>query len=137
MFLSILIRMSISYSIDQQQQTVFTHVQGIIVGDDIFEQQDRLKSDPLFNPHMKELINCLEQENSVMNNADKMFTVANCPWGEHAKRAIIADTPLIIGLSRMFQLYMMGKHGDIEVFRNIDDARGWLGISETGRTCIT
>lgn len=128
--------MPISYNIDQQQQTVFTCVRGIIVGDDILEQQNRLKSDPLFNPHMKELISCLEQENAAMDSVDKMFTVANCPWGEHAKRAIVADTPLIIGLSRMFQLHMMGKHGDIEVFRNIDDAREWLGIYEAGRACI-
>ncbi|WP_143144937.1 hypothetical protein [Mariprofundus micogutta] len=77
---------------------------------------------------MKELINCLEQENTDIDSVDKLFTVANSPWGDKAKRALVADNKLIIGLSRMFQLHMTGEHGNIEIFKTVKEAKDWLRI---------
>jgi len=120
--------MPIAYTIDQELQTVFTRVWGCVIGDDMFDQQESLKKNPLFDPHMKELISCLDQENTDMDTVDKMFVVANSPWGQYAKRAIVANTTLTVGLSRMFQIHMTGEHGEIEVFSSIPDARRWLGL---------
>jgi len=122
--------MPIAYTIDPNLQTVFSRAWGCVMGHDMYQHQERLKKAPLFDPHMKELINCLEQENTDMDSVDKMAAVANSPWGQYAKRAIVADTALIIGISRMFQQHMVGEHGEIEIFCNLDDARKWLNIYE-------
>jgi len=120
--------MSISYAIDLKQQTVFTRVSGVVVGDEMIHQQNGLRNDPQFDPDMKELLDCLDQEYTDMDSIDKLFVVANSPWGAQAKRAIVADKTLIVGLSHMFQLYMTDEHGNIEVFRSVKDAKQWLGI---------
>ncbi len=43
----------------------------------------------------------------------------------HFKSAIVADTDLAVGFSRMFQTLNKHPHIDIQIFRTIEDAEDW------------
>ena len=44
------------------------------------------------------------------------------------KTAFVADSDVIYGLSRMFEMLRHDSPEEIRVFRNIDEAKRWLGI---------
>lgn len=51
------------------------------------------------------------------------------PYGAGARRAAVASRDLIYGMSRMYQLSRPPSDDELEVFRELDPALAWLGLT--------
>lgn len=59
----------------------------------------------------------------VSSYIDVVNQVAFMTW-----RAAVADSELVFGMSRMYEL-RKGEHGaEVRAFRDIQEARAWLGL---------
>ncbi|WP_121541711.1 hypothetical protein [Mariprofundus sp. EBB-1] len=118
--------MTISYTIDLGQQTVFSTFTGHVTNAEIIAHQNELRSDPKFNPDMFELMDCIGEVSVDHIVANVIGLVDRSPWGRVSRRAIIAPDPLIFGRSKIFQAYISHEHGNVSVFRGMNAARKWL-----------
>jgi hypothetical protein len=46
-----------------------------------------------------------------------------------SKRALLVQSDIAYGLARMLQALREGSRQEIQVFRDLDHALGWLGVS--------
>jgi len=118
--------MTVSYTIDVGQQTVFSTFTGHVSNAEIVAHQNELRSDPDFHPGMFELMDCIGEVSVDHKVASVIGLVESSPWGRVSRRAIVAPDPLIFGRSKIFQAYISHEHGNVSVFRGLNAARKWL-----------
>jgi len=85
--------MTVSFTIDLEQNVVFTQVDGI----QLREHQERLDDDSDFKADMYELMDCSEIINVKMKTINHSQLAKSSPWGSDAKRAIVVPNLLIFG----------------------------------------
>jgi len=85
--------MTVSFTIDLEQNVVFTQVDGI----QLREHQERLDDDSDFKADMYELMDCSEIINVKMKTINNSQLAKSSPWGSDAKRAIVVPNLLIFG----------------------------------------
>lgn len=121
--------MPTEYVIDKAQKTVFTTLYGTLTLKEGVEHHHRLASDPDFDISYNELIDGGALEKVGLNTSGIFSLSQSCPFGPTARRAIYStDRQLYYGFARMFQTLAGGKHGEIEVFKERDEALQWLGV---------
>ncbi len=49
-------------------------------------------------------------------------------FSEKSRRAIVAETDIKFGMARMYEMYGEADPTQIEVFRDMAEARRWLGL---------
>lgn len=125
--------MAVKYFIDKEQKVVFTSLSGNLTLMDSIAHHHRLGADPDFDPTFKELIDGKAVETVSLNITGIVDLSRSCPFQPESRRAIYStDKQLYYGLARMFQTLAGGKHGDIRVFKKLDEALDWLGVSKPG-----
>lgn len=119
--------MPISYDIDSERGLVITRLSGTVSFDECAEHHCKLSADPAFDPAFRELLDGGAVERVALIST-AIFSLSNsCPYESSARRAIYAGNKRVhFGLARMFQALASGKHGEIEVFRDRDEALQWL-----------
>jgi len=120
--------MTVTYTIDLEQNIVFTQVDGVVDGIQLRSHQDRLADDSDFSPDMHELMDCSGVTDVKMKTINKSQIAKTSPWGSRAKRAIVVPNLLIFGLLRIFQTIMSDAHGELSIFHDSNSATTWLGI---------
>jgi len=123
--------MTVRYFIDKQQKTVFTTLSDTLTVTESVEHHRRLGDDPDFDPTYSELMDMSELDNISLNVSGIADLAQSCPFRPESNRAIYSTNKnLYFGLARMFQTLAGGVHGDIRVFKKLDEALDWLGISK-------
>ena len=46
--------------------------------------------------------------------------------------AIVADSDVVFGMARMYSILRSDGSAETEVFRDVEEARAWLGVSRSG-----
>jgi len=108
--------------------TVFTQVEGVVDGSQLHAHQDRLRSDPAFQPDMQELMDCTGLKDARLKTIANTLLEKDSPWEKEARRAIVVSNPLAFGLLRIFQTIMRDVHGEIIIFRDMESAKVWLDL---------
>lgn len=125
--------MAIKYQIDQQMGVIYIDLAGNVYDDEFSTALNQALHDPEYQIGLSSLIDFRNVERfGVSTNTirDAVTTVAKTmngfryPW----KTAIVAPMDLVYGLSRMYQILREGSMEEIGVFRDLQDARQWLGI---------
>ena len=117
-----------AFEIDTANEIVFGHVTGNLVEAELFTLQDALRSDPAFKPHFRQLIDFTAvTEADVSTEAVRRLAIGN-PFGPGARRAFVAPLPLVFGLARMFEMLIEQGRDEVQVFRELPEARRWLGL---------
>lgn len=125
--------MPIRYVIDKERRTVFTTLYGTLTLKEGLDHHYRLGVDPDFDPSFNELMDGGTLESISLNSSGIFELSGSCPFGPESKRAMYStDRKLYYGLARMFQTLAGGRHGDIKVFKQLDEALDWLGVSKPG-----
>jgi hypothetical protein len=121
--------MPATYHIDTYNQVVFSTATGCFTDADIFGHDDRLRADPLFQPHFCQLLDGRGVE-VVGITAEGVRRMAEWnPFGGGAKRAFVADRQIMYGYARMFEILSEDRtQNECRVFTDIDEARKWLGL---------
>jgi len=120
--------MSASYRIAKSLETVFTSLEGVVTDDDLLGYRRELESDPDFDPAFAQLIDCRGVA-EVALDSETIRTIARpSVYAPGAKRAIVATRDAVYGLARMYERLRGGESDEVRVFRDIEEARRWLGL---------
>lgn len=120
--------MPTSYEIDPQRRLVTSRIWGAVTDAEIHQHNQKLRYDPKFDPTFQQLVDMtgittIGVSTSMINETslDQFFEPGT-------RRAFIATDDAVFGMARMFALRAEGLGQTIQVFRDSDEAREWLGI---------
>jgi len=120
----------VEYCIDAEQGVVYTTLKGKVTFAEFAEHLKALAADPDFRNDMCELLDGGDAETDEFNIGQIMSFKQSHVWGANARRALTASSDLGYGLFSIFQKTDDGEHGDVQLFRDITEARRWLGLAE-------
>jgi hypothetical protein len=123
--------MAQDYSIDEQQQVIWTRCWGILSDADIATQQANLRQDPKFKPTMSQLVDAREvTEVAVTVEAVNQLGQSTL-FAPTAKRAYVVTKDALYGMIRMYELHQAARGSEtVRVFRDRAVALAWLGVGE-------
>lgn len=125
--------MSIEYDIIVDKKLVLAKGSGLITGTDVLRHLDALAADDRYKSPMKKLVDyrtiegiriSLEEAYSI---AQKKIKLASTFTGERC--AFVSPTDVTYGSSRVHQALVDGAGLKTAVFRRIEDAQEWLGVT--------
>ncbi len=128
--------MPISFKFNPERNLVTVLAEGIITDDDMRCYRKDLISDPRFCPGMKVLSDhrSVEQHmlsvEGVYRNMQENGVLKS--QFKDCRQAIVTNSDLHFGMTRMYQVMMSDIFPNIKVFRDIDEAEAWL-FEETGQ----
>ncbi len=121
--------MPVSYRIDKSLGVVFTKQEGVVTFEEISDHQQALLQDPEFDPSLDQLIDGTKITDTDISGTEFKQIASTQVFGEGSRRAFVA-----LGQPAIYQMYRMGKilrdlePDEIQVFRDIEEARKWLGL---------
>jgi hypothetical protein len=123
--------MPASYTIDAERQLVYSRGWGDVTDADLLDHQQRLALDPCFQPHFYQLMDFLGVTSAAVTANGVRAVAQRHLYGPHSRRAIVASDLTSFGLARMFETFRdtAGGKEHIMVFRKLEDAWAWLGLS--------
>jgi hypothetical protein len=115
-----------SYQIDPVQQLVRCRAWGVISNADPRDHYHSLVADPRFRASFRHLVD-LQAVTEFTLESWMIAEVASWPvFDAGTRRAIVAETDVAFGLSRMFSLMAERVGQLVRVFRGLEDAEEWL-----------
>lgn len=120
--------MPITYEIDSQRRLVTSCIWGVVTDAEIFQHNDRLRSDPRFDPAYRQLVDMTGVTEIGVSTSTINETSLDQFFDPGTRRAFVATDDAVFGMARMFALRAEGLGQTIQVFRDGGEAREWLGI---------
>jgi hypothetical protein len=115
-----------TYKIDPARKVVFTEVFDDLTEQDVKEHQARLQHDPQFNPEFSELIDATGLKTVRLTSLSTDRLVRSRPFGKNARVAVIAESDLAYGISRMIEVHSEAQGVPFRGFRKRPEAEAWL-----------
>ena len=120
--------MAWSYQIDPERGIVFSVFDGTTTDADVSAHQKALSADPAFEPGFSQLLD-FRGVTSVRLTAAGVRAVAEAKnFGAGSRRAIVVASNVAYGMARMFEILRDPEPDTVEVFRDLAEARRWLGL---------
>ncbi len=122
--------MPIRYRIDLKQEIVYTTADGVLTDAELAENQDNLRKDPDFHPSFNRLADYRAVESFELTGTDvrRLAGAKGITKSEGSRRAFVVSSDLAYGMARMFQILADDTPVTIEVFKDMTEARKWLGL---------
>lgn len=125
--------MAISYRIDSRKGLVLTTATGVLTEDELLEHKRKLLEDPAFKPGMRELsdvrgVEKLEVTPEGVWRLAAQDSIDSSRLGEY-RLAIVASTDIVFGTARMYEALTDLNIPGVMVFRDMEEARSWLGVN--------
>jgi hypothetical protein len=120
-----------SFTIDVERHVVYSRGWGDLTDEALLDHQGRLALDPGFQANFSQLIDFTGVTSVAAVTTGGVRAVAQRHlYGSDARRAIVAPDSAVFGLARMFETVrdLLGAKEQIRVFRNLEEARAWLGL---------
>jgi len=121
-------RMPIKYRIEVSLRTVFTTPFGAYTDQDARQHVEDLRNEPDFEADFDQLFDARGVTSVELTGACVREIASIRMFGEGSRRAFATGTDVAFGLTRMFEMLRDDSPDEIRIFRNIDDARRWLGL---------
>jgi hypothetical protein len=123
--------MPVSSKVDKARRLVICAVFGDAVTQDGPALQRLIIEDPDFDPGFSQLLD-LTAVTKVDVDAEVIRTLAQTSvFSPGARRAFVADNPVMFGFARMFEMLHETRGGaGVRVFRSRDEALHWLESAE-------
>lgn len=128
--------MPISYKIDKKSGTVLYRAAGRVADQDMIALSRAAGRDPEYVGGLNGLVDARGEAFELDISAIGLRNLADFNRDfprdlNHARMAIVANSDLAYGLSRMMQAYAEDLSPDYSVFRDMAEACRWLGIPPT------
>jgi len=119
--------MPVSSKIDKEHRLVICEIFGDVVDEDGPALQRVIREDPDFDPSFSQLLD-MTGVTRVDANAETVRRLAQTSvFSTNARRAFVANSDVIFGFARMFEMLRESAGGTaLRVFRSRDDAMRWL-----------
>jgi hypothetical protein len=126
----------ISHRWDARLRTLFVEVSGLVTEAELVDAARKLTADPSLPPGRRELVDLGGAEPSaitppVLKRVAAIFTASDEKPAE-SRVAFYAPGDLFFGLSRMYEAYRSASGVQMRIFRDLREARAWLGIEGEG-----
>ena len=124
--------MPITSQIDSSLGVVFSTFQGVVTSEDILAQVESFKNDPAFQPSFNHLIDTRGTTRFDVSIADIRVVSSHSTFNEKSRRAVVAEDTEMYGVGRVYQILRedQGRPDQVRVFRDMAEARRWLGLDE-------
>ena len=120
--------MPVSYRIDKSLGLVFTTAEGVLTVQDILTHLHRLRDDPDVDSSCDQLIDLRDVIEFAASTAEMQTIADHNLFNERSRRAIVAETDMSFAMARMYEMLRESKPDQIMVFRDMAEARRWLGL---------
>ena len=120
--------MSISYKIDTERKTIFISLEGELNDEQIRVHHDAMRSDPAFSASFCRLVDCSGSTGGEVSTSAIQRAALRVKGDVGRKTAIFAPQDMSFGMSKMFEAMTSDSEGETKVFRDLTEARQWLGI---------
>ena len=120
--------MPAEYKIDKTLGVVFSLAHGIINDHDAYSHQKKLRNDHDFDPRFNQLADFTKLTHADISTEAIHHLADRNPFGLGSKRAFVAPSDLMYGLSRMFQVLTNHHQNKLIVFRDMHEARKYLSL---------
>jgi hypothetical protein len=120
--------MPASYQIEKSLGLVLSTAQGVLTGQDILTHRQRLRDDPNFDPSYNQLVDLRDVIEIDISVAEMSGIAGRSIYSERSRRAIVAGKDANFGMARMYELYGEANPDHLMVFRDMAEARRWLGL---------
>ena len=120
--------MPIEYRIEVPLRTLFTRVFGVFTDADARGLVEDLRSDPDFDSSLNQLFDARGVTSLELSGTCVREIAAVRMLGEGSRRAFVVGSDVAFGMARMFEMLRDDALDQIRVFKNIEDARAWLGL---------
>jgi hypothetical protein len=122
--------MPIRYSIDPVQGLLVSEFRGEVSPEDLLAWYGELRGRTDFDPECMQIADFRLNVPSRWSPDEMQEVLAQEPFAPTARRAFVGPTDIVYGLARMYSTLgeALGKGGIIRVFREMDEAREWLGL---------
>ncbi len=113
--------------IDTDRGIVLTRLIGAVPEDEVEDHNRGLGEDPRFAPHYKQLVDLTELTEIVYDAVAVRKAAEKHIFAPGARRALVAPSDAAFGMSRMWAIQSELTGQRIEVFRDMESAKAWLG----------
>jgi hypothetical protein len=115
------------YKIDKERRLVLSSASGILTSSDALSHQQRLASDPDFDPSFSQIADFTQVSQIRLSPDDIRQLAQRSIFSPHSRRAIIVPNDLAYGFARMFEM-LREDQGDVgtRVFRTLEEALNWV-----------
>jgi hypothetical protein len=122
------------YKIDKVHRVVMSTASGVFDLAAALAHQDKLLSDPDFDPAYSPLLDFTHVTAVEIDPEDVRKLAERAVFWPCSRRAILVGNDLEFGFARMFGILRenAGEKG-IKVFRNLDDALAWVFATDASR----
>jgi len=123
--------MPIEYEIDADKHLVHCRASGTLTNRELIDHYRSIATDPAFDPHFDQLADLGPVERFDLDATTIRREALETVFDASARRAIVAPTDVGFGLARIYGSYAELAPQTVRVFRDMSDARRWLGIIDT------
>jgi hypothetical protein len=119
--------MAVDFRIDPANEIVFSEAHGRLTGDDLLDFQKRLREHPIFRAGFRHLLD-LRDVSRFDVPMSALRRLAKVPiFVKGSRQAYVVPNSLAFALARVFRALASDYSDDLEIFRDDDKAREWLG----------
>jgi hypothetical protein len=118
-----------TYRIDSVHGVVLTSCTGVLTDDDLLAHKRQLADDPNLRPGMVELSDVRGVERLDVTAVGVRQMVMMDEDLQSHRLAIVVSQEVIYGMARMYQSLTEPNNPNVGVFRDMSEARAWLGLS--------
>ncbi|GAG37305.1 unnamed protein product [marine sediment metagenome] len=116
-----------SYEIDSERRVIVVTVRGELRDEDFLEIHERLRTEPRLEPDFGLLIDLQGATGRDVTIGGVQNLIAlPLLLSPKARRAIVVQSDLGFGMSRMYELQRRDLTETIGIFRDVDEAQRWL-----------
>lgn len=116
------------YEIDESQRMIFSRAWDVVTAEDLHDHQGLLTRDPRFDPAFSQLWDLRAIDEVTVESATLRELAQSRSFASGARRALVAPSDVSYGLARMFQSLHDDAPEKVRVFRDVAEARAWLGL---------
>ena len=120
--------MPLSYQIDKQYNILACKVSGVLSVDEVRKFRADLRVDELFSNRLNLLFDMHEATDFDISSAEFREIAADSPMSKTSKRAYVASSEVVYGQLRIFAGHSLADPDYFRVFRDLAEARRWLGL---------
>ncbi len=117
-----------TYEIDPQRRLVISRFWGAVTDTEVFEHNEKLRTDPRFDATYQQLVDMSGVTGIRVSTGTINETSLDQFFEPGTRRAFVATNDAVFGMARMFALRAESVGQTIQVFRNEEGAKEWLGL---------
>ena len=117
------------YEIDPKRRLVTVVAEGDLTDSNLLDTSARLRDDPDFSPAYVQLVDLRSTNGMAVTVSGIADLEARSPlFSPESRRAMVVTSDFGYWMARLFELMRDGEAGQIRIFRDMDEARRWLGL---------